>query len=184
MLKAAFIMRTFGPHGKCRRYHNEGESTGPQLRDTADWKGWLVFFLRGVAEVSLQAAETARRILELREDHRRRITDHLGRAAGNGHRVLERLYERPIMSVSEVRALIRTTFPAANQIVQRLVDLDILKEFTDRARHRRFCYDGMSASSTMTPEADRDSAKCGVLSAEYESGVQSTQCGAECESAE
>lgn len=111
------------------------------VRERGDWESWLIFFLRGVAEVSVQAAETARKILQLREDHRKRITEHLGRAAGNGHRVLERLYERPIMSVSDVRELLGTTFAGANQIVQRLVDLKILAEITGQARNRRFRYD-------------------------------------------
>lgn len=111
------------------------------VRERGDWESWLTFFLRGVAEVSVQAAETARKILQLREDHRKKITEHLGRAAGNGHRVLERLYERPIMSVSDVRELLGTTFAGANQIVQRLVDLKILAEITGQARNRRFRYD-------------------------------------------
>ncbi len=111
------------------------------VRDRGDWEGWLAFFLRGVAEVSIEAAETARRILELREQHRKSITEHLGRAAGNGHRVLERLYERPITSVAEVRKLLGTTFVGANQIVQRLVALKILNEITGQARNRRFRYD-------------------------------------------
>src|SRR5581483_4764134 len=51
------------------------------VRDRGDWEGWLAFFLRGVAEVSIEAAETARKILELRERHRKSITEHLGRAA-------------------------------------------------------------------------------------------------------
>ncbi len=111
------------------------------IRDAGDFEGWLVFFLRGVAEVSVQAADTARRILELREQHRRAITDRLGRAAGNGHRVLEQLYEKPILSVKDVQRLLGTTFPGANQIVQRLSDLQIVSEITGQARHRRFRYD-------------------------------------------
>jgi Fic family protein len=111
------------------------------VRDTGDWEGWLTFFLRGVSEVSLEAAATARKILALREEHRRQITDRLGRAAGNGHRLLEQLYEKPIVSVNDVRAISRTTFPSANQIVQRLVELGILKEITGQARHRRFLYE-------------------------------------------
>jgi Fic family protein len=111
------------------------------VRDAGDFEGWLVFFLRGVTEVSAQAADTARRILELREQHRRAITDRLGRAAGNGHRVLEQLYEKPILSAKEVQTLLGTTFAGANQIVQRLVDLRIVSEITGQARHRRFRYD-------------------------------------------
>ena len=111
------------------------------IRDRGEFEQWLVFFLRGVTEVSVEAADTARRILELREAHRREITERFGRAAANGHRVLERLYEQPIVSVSNVMALLGTTFAGANQIVQRLVEIGVLKEFTGQARHRRFRYD-------------------------------------------
>ena len=111
------------------------------VRDRGDWEGWLAFFLRGVAEVSAEATETARRILALREADRERIAEHLSRAAGNGHRVLERLFERPIVSVNEIRDLIGTTYPAANQLVARLVDQGILLELTGRRRHRRFRYE-------------------------------------------
>ncbi len=111
------------------------------VRDAGDFEGWLAFFLQGVAEVSVEAASTARRILALREEHRRAITAQLGRAAGNGHRVLEQLYERPILSVKDVQALLGTTFAGANQIVQRLEDLGVLQEITGQARHRRFRYD-------------------------------------------
>ena len=109
-------------------------------RDTGDWEGWLGFFLQGVAEVSLQATETARRILALRESHRASIAANVGYAAGNGHRVLEHLFARPIVSVNEVRDLIGTTYPAANQLVERLVALEILEEMTGQARNRRFRY--------------------------------------------
>ena len=110
-------------------------------RDKGAWEDWLQFFLKGVAEVSVQATETARRILSLRETHRSLITEHLGYAAANGHRVLERLYERPIVSVNEVRDLTGTTYPAANQLVERLVKIGILGEITGQSRNRRFRYD-------------------------------------------
>jgi hypothetical protein len=97
--------------------------------------------LRGVSEVSLQAVETARRILLLREAHRSLITDHLGYSAANGHRLLEHFYERPIISVNGVRDLIGATYPAANQLVERLVNIGLLTEITGQVRHRRFRYD-------------------------------------------
>jgi Fic family protein len=124
-----------------KRFRQEYYERLQAVRDSGDFEGWLAFFLRGVAQVSLEAADTARRILELREQHRRAITDGLGRGAANGHRVLEHLYERPIVSVADVKALVGTTFAGANQIVQRLVELGILNEITGQARHRRFRYD-------------------------------------------
>ena len=69
---------------------------------------WLAFFLRGVIEVAGEAAETARRVLQLRERHRAAITEKLGRAADNGHRLLEALFDRPIVSVKDVRAMTGT----------------------------------------------------------------------------
>jgi Fic family protein len=108
------------------------------VRDAGDWEGWLKFFVRGVADVSLQATDTARKILLLREEHRTAITDRLGRAAGNGHRILQYLYEHPIVSATQVRELLGTTFAGANQIVRRLVEIGILQEITGHARHRRF----------------------------------------------
>jgi Fic family protein len=110
-------------------------------RDNGAWEEWLQFFMRGVVDVSVQATDTSRRILRLRETHRSLLAENLGYSVGNGHRALERLYERPIVSVNEVRALTGTTHPAANQLVERLVKIGVLSEITGQARNRRFRYD-------------------------------------------
>ncbi len=110
------------------------------VRIGGDWESWLAFFLRGVIEVAGEAAETARRILQMREDHRAAITASLGRAAANGHKVLESLFDRPILAVKDVQHLTGTTFAAANGLVSRLVDAGVLSEITGYARNRRFQY--------------------------------------------
>ncbi|MFT3800111.1 MAG: Fic family protein [Burkholderiaceae bacterium] len=110
------------------------------VRERGDWEGWLAFFLRGVIDVAGEAAGTARNILLLREQHRSTITEHLGRAAGNGHRVLESLFDRPIVSVANVQQMTGTTFAAANTLVSRLVRHGVLHEMTGYARNRRFRY--------------------------------------------
>lgn len=110
------------------------------VRTRGTWEDWLTFFLRGVISVADEAAATARRILGLRERHRAAITERLGRGAGNGHKLLESLYDRPIVAVKEVQELTKTTYPAANSLVARMVDLGILTEVTGHARNRRFRY--------------------------------------------
>jgi Fic family protein len=109
-------------------------------RDDGDWEGWLRFFLRGVVEVSREATETARNVLALRERHRQVIADEFGRAAGNGHRLLEHLFERPIVSVLEVQRLIQTSYPPANNLVNQFVTNNVLHEMTGQKRNRRFIY--------------------------------------------
>ena len=124
-----------------RRYRGEYYDRLQRVRDAGDWEGWLQFFLRGLAEVSAEATATARQILLMREAHRTAITEHLGRAAGNGHRVLEMLYNKPIVAVADVASLNGTSFAAANTLIARLEQLGILTEVTGFARNRRFRYE-------------------------------------------
>lgn len=123
-----------------KRYRQQYYEHLQAVRDEGSWERWLSFFLSGVYEVSQQATNTARQILSLREQHRQLITDQLGRAAGNGHRLLEHLYQHPIVSTTDVKDLIGTTYPAANNLVTRLVEQGILQEFTGQKRNRRFIY--------------------------------------------
>ena len=110
------------------------------VRDDGAWEAWLRFFLRGVIEVADEATATAGRILLLRETHRSAITEGLGRGAANGHRTLDALFDRPIVSVMDVMGWTGTTYAAANAMVARLVEMGILEEFTGFARNRRFRY--------------------------------------------
>ena len=122
--------------------HREAYYTQLQaIRDQGDWEGWIQFFLKGIVEVSKQAAETARRIQQMREEHRRLITEHLGYSAANGHRVLEYSYERPILSVKDIVEITGTSFAAANNLITRLKELELFKEITGQVRNRRFRYE-------------------------------------------
>lgn len=71
----------------------------------------------------LWATWTTRRVPAMRERHRAAITQHLGRAAGNGHKVHEALFHRPIVSVGTVQEMTGVTFAAANQLVSRLASV-------------------------------------------------------------
>ncbi len=110
------------------------------VRDAGAWEAWVAFFLQGVIAVATEATETARRILDLREQDRGAITVALNRGAANGLRVLDSLYERPIVSVNQVREITGTTYAAANTLVARLVSLGILTELTGQSRNRRYQY--------------------------------------------
>ncbi|GIW90225.1 MAG: cell division protein Fic [Pirellulaceae bacterium] len=124
-----------------KRYRQQYYDRLQAVRDAGDWERWLGFFLRGVIDVSAQAAETARRIQALRERRREQITQSFGRVAGNGLKVLEQLFRTPIINVKKVQTITKTEFPAANQLVQRLVQLGVLKEITGQARNRQFLFE-------------------------------------------
>jgi Fic family protein len=111
------------------------------VRDAGDWEGWLEFFLAGVAKVSREATQTAAAILRMREDYRARITDRLGRAAGNGHRIMDSLFDHPIVDVATVAKWLDITGSGANQLVGRMEAIGILREFTGNSRNRKFRFD-------------------------------------------
>lgn len=90
--------------------------------------------------VSRQATDTAREIVRLGENHRERIVDEFGQTAGDGLRVLEQLYTRPIISVNKVEAIIGKTYAAANSLAKRFEKAEILFEITGHKRNRLFEY--------------------------------------------
>jgi Fic family protein len=110
------------------------------VRESGQWENWLSFFLRGIGEVAEDATATARKIVQLREQHRRLVTDHLGRSTSRALNLLESLYRQPVVSMASVRELGGVTFQGASDMVKRFSSLGILKEITGQRRHRLFAY--------------------------------------------
>jgi len=111
------------------------------IRTRGDWEGWIEFFLQGVIDVSREAALTAKSILAMREEYRSKIADTMGRGAGSAHRVMEKLFDQPIVAVATVREWLDITPAGANSVVNRLVEIGLLSEITGYARNRRFRFD-------------------------------------------
>ena len=112
----------------------------PQVRERGDWETWLEFFLEGVAETSVQAADAAREILNLFEADRRRI-EALGRPAASALRVHQLLQTKPIMSIPAASMRLGISPPTVSKSVQHLEALRILRESTGKRRRRLFVYD-------------------------------------------
>ncbi|MDX6706302.1 MAG: hypothetical protein QOI48_2148 [Solirubrobacteraceae bacterium] len=108
------------------------------VRERGDWEGWLAFFLRGVAHTADEATDTAERIFELRELHRTLVIDEVGT---NGLRVLSALFQRPLVNVNYIARILGVSFPTANRLVARFVELGLLREVTGQKRGRLFRYE-------------------------------------------
>lgn len=108
------------------------------IRTDGDWEGWLRFFLRGVYEVSRAATETSRRTLELRESHRQTVSELSTRA--NAVRLLDLMFQQPILTIRRVSELLDVTPATAGNLVGELERLELLEETTGFARNRRYRY--------------------------------------------
>lgn len=109
------------------------------VREDGDWEGWLRFFLRGVAETAEEASRTAKSIVDLREDHRRRLQQrgvHVG-----GLRLLDSLFQLPLMNVKTAASVIENTYQTANRLMQEFEEVGIVREITGYRRNRIFRYD-------------------------------------------
>ena len=129
------------------------------VRLDGDWEGWLRFFLRGVAETAAEATETARAIVRLRERHRRLVEEaDLG---VNGLRLIDLLFERPLVNVNLVKDRLvpgGVSFATANNLVAAFERIGFLEEMTGGRRNRRFRYTPFLALFDDHEEvADRDS---------------------------
>lgn len=111
-----------------------------RVREDGDWEAWLDFFLTGIKETSEQAAETARRILAVFEQDRRKI-EKLGRPASSALRVFQYLQSKPILSVPVVAKELGLSAPTVRKSVEHLVALDIAREVTGKKRGKLFVYD-------------------------------------------
>ena len=123
-----------------KRHRAEYYEKLQSVRDEGTWEDWLAFFLQGVAVVSKEAFDTGKKLLAMRDEHRDLIDRSFGRVAGNGRRVLEKLYAHPMVRVKHLQNWLGTTYPVANNLVTRLVDCGILTELTGQSRHRVFSY--------------------------------------------
>lgn len=112
-----------------------------KVREQGAWEEWVQFFLEGVVETANQATQTARLLLQLFEDDRRRITA-LGRPAASALRLHELLQKRPILSIPAAAKELAISEPTTQKSLQHLETLGIVKEITGKQRRRLYSYVG------------------------------------------
>jgi len=123
-----------------KTHHRQYYDLLQQVRERGDWETWLEFFLEGVAETSMQAADAAREILNVFDDDRRRI-EGLGRPAASALRVHQLLQQKPIIAIPDAAQRLGISAPTVSKSIQHMVRLGILREITGKQRGRLFVYD-------------------------------------------
>jgi Fic family protein len=92
------------------------------------WNEWLLFFLRGVTELSRDAGDKVKRLQDVQKDWRERLSH----ARGSSPLLLaEHLFSLPVITIPAAVKVLGVTYPAAQQNVQKLVDVGILRRVGD-----------------------------------------------------
>ena len=103
--------------------------------------GWVMFFLRGVAGLSREAAERATRLLNLQRELRAR---HVvpGTSAVTQH-LMDKLIEAPVVSYASAATMLGPGVGSHNarRHVLRLVDWGVLRLLDQQGNHKLYIAD-------------------------------------------
>lgn len=109
------------------------------VRLKGDWERWCEFFLDGVTETATQAAEDAKKIIELLDKDRVQI-GQIGKAAPTALKVHSYLVKKPYLSLTKAAKELDISVPTITNTVAKLEEIGVLKELTGQARNRLFAY--------------------------------------------
>lgn len=111
-----------------------------RMRDKNDLLRWFKFFLVGVIETAQNGIQTFDNILKLQKQVEVHIQT-LGRRASNAQKVLNYLYQRPLVDAAKVGEVAEISPASAYKLIADLEGLGILKEITGGKRGKHYLFD-------------------------------------------
>ena len=118
------------------QHRNEYYKLLLNVSQRGDWKAWFTFFLNAVREQSEDALATIQKLLDLQKRYRSVTTGQ--RVPKSVNRLLDRLFAKPIVSISELSKTWKMPFPTVQRGVDYLIEKSILREITGQRRNRLF----------------------------------------------
>ena len=104
-----------------------------RVRTEGDWRGWLLFFLAGVAETSARSARQAATLMDLRERYH-----ELLRRAPRAVALVDELFRSPYATTAGAAQALGVSTPTAKRAMDMLLDAQILEDIGERAWRRVF----------------------------------------------
>jgi len=123
-----------------KKHRNEYYDWLMKVRLKGDWEGWLKFFLKGVIEVSQEAAKTAKEIVELKETLIKRLIKK--RIASNyAVGLIELIFSLPIITSMDVQdKLSIRSKDTVNKLLKKFLETGILKEISGKKRYKKYLF--------------------------------------------
>ena len=109
------------------------------VREKNDLSGWIKFFLEAVISTAQNGVQTFQNILALKQEMDTLMLT-FGKKAHNASRLLEYLYQRPIVSVADIVEPLGITKQTANLLVKEFEAKGVLREVTGYQRNKLFVF--------------------------------------------
>jgi len=107
------------------------------VSEEGDWKGWLQYFLNGVARQAEDALSRAERINGLLANWRNQLSGQAGTKVALG--MLELLGVNPFLTPRGAEDKLNIAYNTAMRAIGQLEKLQILRQISDARRDRVFC---------------------------------------------
>jgi Fic family protein len=106
------------------------------VSESGDWQSWVLFFLQGVAEQSRDTVFRAKRMQDLREVWREKLSQF---RSAQPQRLADELFLAPIITVPQAQEMLGVrSHRTANTTVERLVEAGVLHQLPGPQRPRQF----------------------------------------------
>lgn len=90
------------------------------------WEAWIEFFLRGVEEECTDTIKRIQNLQNIRSDYRQKLSR--ARASALPLKLVDRLFEAPVITIPAASKFLGITYRAAKNNVEKLVELGILSQ--------------------------------------------------------
>ncbi len=110
-----------------------------RAREKNDLLQWFKFFLVGVIETASNSVATFDNILKLQKQVESQI-QVLGSRTANAQKVIDYLYQRPIIDAAKVGEVVQVSPASAYKLIVDLVQLGILEEITGGKRGKQYMF--------------------------------------------
>jgi Fic family protein len=97
-----------------------------------DWERWFEFFLTGVIEQGNHAIQSARKILDYREQLRQLAFNQ------TEAKLIDLIFKHPYLTAKKAESELGVTFTTAQKTINLLVDKGVLLEISGQRRNRKY----------------------------------------------
>lgn len=111
-----------------------------RVRTANDMIHWVRFFLTAVLETATKGVETFQQILALRRELTEKAMG-FGRRASNAGRLINFMYQNPVLTVKQAGESLGVTHQTANQLIGDFEAMGLLRELTGHRRNRIYLFE-------------------------------------------
>ncbi|MEK7699862.1 MAG: Fic family protein [Planctomycetota bacterium] len=110
------------------------------VREKNDLTQWLKFFLSAITDTADKSTATLNDILKLKAAIEETLYPALGKRLKSGQTFFSALFSKPAVNTRNVQEIADLSPKAANDLIDKFIELDILKEMTGFQRNRVFIF--------------------------------------------